>query len=537
MAKAKNRLRNGKEPVDILPPHSEEMERGVLGCVLIAPACLGECIERFNHRSDAFYDLRHQLIFGALMTMRRAGDAIEVATVQQHLKDAGELDAIGIGYLSQIANDTPSAANITYYIDSVCEKFELRKIQTICTEIGNQVHGFEGSAEAFIANARRKLHSVGEINTRGKCEIFSISDLDSFDLDNDGANLVGNRYLTQGSSLLINGPSGRGKSSLLMLRLILWALGRPFYGMAPVRPLSSIIWQTENNKGDLAKAFQGVRNFLKLHDEFERDDIFATLKKNIEFVYCPALCGREFLEFAELELTKHPRDLAVLDPLVSFPEGDLNGAQGAGEFIRKGIFRIGFLTNTTWIVNHHTPKPLRDPRNTKAVKKVSDYQYGGAGSFDIPGAFRAVETLEESEDGVFRLVLAKRGTESGATHSDGTPTVMLWLKHATEGGIHWEQIEPPSEPEESREVKEKRLTKPQIIATANLGTFLSQCPKDGETLRGLIRRLLTWLGSKESPQKSLATTSHGSMVKAVGLMLDNEKLELTDELYFKGRQA
>src|SRR5215467_9726881 len=75
--------------VDRLPPHSPEAEQGVLGCILISPKdCMGECIEKFKSGEEVFYDLRHQTIFKALAEMYDARTAIDVITLQQHLKNA-----------------------------------------------------------------------------------------------------------------------------------------------------------------------------------------------------------------------------------------------------------------------------------------------------------------------------------------------------------------------------------------------------------------------------------------------------------------
>ncbi|HXC36676.1 MAG TPA: DnaB-like helicase N-terminal domain-containing protein, partial [Candidatus Acidoferrales bacterium] len=122
--------------VDRLPPHSDEMERGVLGCILLSPNdCMGECIEKLkDNGKEAFYDLRHQTIYEALTTMFDTREAIDIITLQQRLKDKGLLDQIGgIPYLSQLQDAVPSAANLSYYLESVREKFLLRKMISVCT--------------------------------------------------------------------------------------------------------------------------------------------------------------------------------------------------------------------------------------------------------------------------------------------------------------------------------------------------------------------------------------------------------------------
>src|ERR1044072_2351359 len=81
---------------DRLPPHSEEMERGVLGCVLLSPNdCLGQGIYKLQSGAEVFYDLRPQTIYSALVEMYDHREAIDVITLQQRLKDKQLLEEIG----------------------------------------------------------------------------------------------------------------------------------------------------------------------------------------------------------------------------------------------------------------------------------------------------------------------------------------------------------------------------------------------------------------------------------------------------------
>jgi replicative DNA helicase len=117
--------------IDRLPPHSPEAEQGVLGCVLLSPnECMGECLEKIRGDGrDVFYDLRHQTIFETLVTMFDTREAIDVITLQQRLKDKQLLEQVGgIAYLAQLQDAVPSAANLSYYLDIVQEKYLLRKM-------------------------------------------------------------------------------------------------------------------------------------------------------------------------------------------------------------------------------------------------------------------------------------------------------------------------------------------------------------------------------------------------------------------------
>jgi replicative DNA helicase len=148
--------RNG---ADRLPPHSPEMERGVLGCVLIDPnKCLPEVL---TLKKSAFYDLRNQEIFSALVKMHSAGNAIDIITLQQNLKDAGLLEQIGgIPYLSQLQDAVPSAANLSYYLDIVREKFDLRKIISTCTDVVGRVYDYNGPIDDLKFSVQSDLADV-----------------------------------------------------------------------------------------------------------------------------------------------------------------------------------------------------------------------------------------------------------------------------------------------------------------------------------------------------------------------------------------
>jgi len=75
-----------------LPPHSSEAEQGVIGCILLSPKeCLPQCQQAFSG-SSPFYDLRHDAIYNACVNL---GSELDFITLQQRLKDNGELDQIG----------------------------------------------------------------------------------------------------------------------------------------------------------------------------------------------------------------------------------------------------------------------------------------------------------------------------------------------------------------------------------------------------------------------------------------------------------
>jgi replicative DNA helicase len=160
---------SGPIKLDRLPPHSIECEQGVLGCVLLSPNdCMGECVEKLKDGKDVFYDLRHQTIFESLVAMYDAREAIDVITLQQRLKDKQLLEQVGgIAYLAQLQDAVPSAANLSYYLDFVREKFLLRKMITTCTSVVGRVYDYEGEVDALMDEVERDVLRISESRVQG----------------------------------------------------------------------------------------------------------------------------------------------------------------------------------------------------------------------------------------------------------------------------------------------------------------------------------------------------------------------------------
>lgn len=151
--------------LDRLPPHSLDMEQGVLGCALLDPnQCIGECIEKLKDDGKmAFYDLRHQTIYETLAEMFNERLPIDLITVQQHLKDRQLLDQVGgIPYLSQLQDAVPSAANLSYYLDHLREKYLLRKLIQTCSGVVSRIYDFEGDVEELLDEVEKEILHVNE---------------------------------------------------------------------------------------------------------------------------------------------------------------------------------------------------------------------------------------------------------------------------------------------------------------------------------------------------------------------------------------
>jgi hypothetical protein len=417
------------EPVDRLPPHSPEAERGVLGCILLSPnECMLECIERLKAGKEAFYDLRHQSIFNALADLYEEQEAIDVITLQQRLRDWHLLEeAGGIAYISALPDTVPSAANLSYYLDIVQEKFLRRKVIRMCTNAVGQAYDYGGETDSLLDQL---TSDVTRLRDGADGEIVAHPWIDVGQAARDADILIGpGRWITRGAGVLLVGYTGTGKSTWTATQSFSWAIGRESLGMRPNGPLKSLVFQAEDDAGDLDAMARSIVTELA-PNEAERDQI----RQNVLVITETTATGIEFLTRKVAPgLRRYRPDLLWLNPISAFFGGDLNDQREVAQFFRNGLNPLLMEYRCACFGVHHCPKPTRE-RNEWTGGLLA---YAGAGSADIANWAREVITLRETSRGLFEMSLAKRWRKIGWTDSENRPTATRLIAHDRKGGQVW----------------------------------------------------------------------------------------------------
>ena len=264
--------------------------------------------------------------------------------------------------------------------------------------------------------------------------------------------LLGNRFLCVAGGLLFVGPSGIGKSSASVQQDILWALGRPAFGIHPARPLRTLCIQAENDDGDLGEMARGVCEGLHLTNG-DRNAI----RDQVLYVSERAHTGLRFLTTIVAPLLgKHRPDILRLDPLLAYLGDDVNDQRATAAFLRNGLNPLLEQFNCAVIINHHTPKVVN--RDTSAWR-ASDWMYSGAGSADLTNWCRAALVIDPTyAPYVFRFIAAKRGGRVGwRDEDDGSTIYERIFCHETGGGLCWHEAT-DKDIEEVESNKRKRKT-------------------------------------------------------------------------------
>jgi replicative DNA helicase len=149
-------------------PHSVEAEQAVLGSLMLENAAWDQVADIIT-RGD-FYRPDHQLIFDAIGELAAHSKPCDLVTVSQQLERAGKLETVGgLAYLSNIARDTPTAANVRAYAEIVRERSLLRQLIQAGTQIASSVFNSEGhSARELVDQAEQRVFEIAEGTFRGR---------------------------------------------------------------------------------------------------------------------------------------------------------------------------------------------------------------------------------------------------------------------------------------------------------------------------------------------------------------------------------
>lgn len=143
------------------PPHSDEVERAVLGGIFLNADTLPDAQEYVT--ADDFYKKSHRLLFQAMTDLQDNGTAIDTVTVTDYLDNHNQLDDIGgAGYITDLVASTPIASNVVYYAKIVQQKSTLRKLISTAQSIASRSYTEQDDVEGLVEDAERQIMDVSE---------------------------------------------------------------------------------------------------------------------------------------------------------------------------------------------------------------------------------------------------------------------------------------------------------------------------------------------------------------------------------------
>ena len=161
-------------------PHSVEAEQAVLGSMLIDPRCVPEVIDQL--RPDDFYLRQNRDIYETIYSMFNYSLTIDPVTVLENMKQNGVYDENNSrGYLLQLMDTTPTAANVKEYIGIIKDKTLLRRVAETAGELTALIQQGTDTGQDILEAAEQRIYAIRQGRAaRGLTPISSVL-LDVYD--------------------------------------------------------------------------------------------------------------------------------------------------------------------------------------------------------------------------------------------------------------------------------------------------------------------------------------------------------------------
>ena len=140
-------------------PHSVEAEQAVLGSMLIDPRCVPEVIDKL--RPDDFYLQQNRDIYETIYSMFNYSMTIDPVTVLENMKQNGVYDENqSRGYLLQLMDTTPTAANVKEYIDILKDNTLQRRVAETAGELTAQIQQGTETGQDMLEMAEQRIYAI-----------------------------------------------------------------------------------------------------------------------------------------------------------------------------------------------------------------------------------------------------------------------------------------------------------------------------------------------------------------------------------------
>ena len=203
-------------------PYSTEAEKAVLGGIMLKNETW-DIISGLVKEED-FHKEEHRLIYRTIHDLQDAGKPIDVITVQEAIEGNGDLPKLinsgGKDYLTLLAKETPSVANIQSYADIIKQRSNLRRLIITADNISKIAKESDASgSDKIIDEAEESILSLRDDLNRsaGPKEVKDLLGpvyADIQEISESGSPLIG---LSTGFAAIDDLTLGFQKSDLIII--------------------------------------------------------------------------------------------------------------------------------------------------------------------------------------------------------------------------------------------------------------------------------------------------------------------------------
>ena len=142
-------------------PHNIEAEKALIGSAFWSYGALQKVCEEVN--SDVFYLDSHSKIFEVIQSLFESKKPVDAGTVTSECMSRGIISQVGgVEYLNSVINSVATGANCEYYINTVLEKYTLRRMIEVATNIITKANNPEIKVSEVVEEAEKSVLNVSQ---------------------------------------------------------------------------------------------------------------------------------------------------------------------------------------------------------------------------------------------------------------------------------------------------------------------------------------------------------------------------------------
>ena len=442
-----------------VPPHSLEAEQSVLGGLMLSSKAWDQVADKISE--EDFYREDHRLVFRAIHDLHENSKPCDAVTVTEWFESHGKIAQVdGGSYISQLANNTPSAANVGAYADIVREKSILRSLIDVGAEITTSAFSSDGRAsKSLLEEAERLVFNIAEKGSRGgsgfvsvqetlKSAMERIQELNEFEGDITGIPTGFQEFdrLTAGLQpsdlIIVAGRPAMGKTTFAMNLAESAAIrhGKSVAVFSMEMASMQLVMRMFSSIGQIDQ----TRIRTGSMDDMDWPKLTSAMsllhKSKIFIDDTPALSPAELRARARRLKREHDVDMIVVDylQLMSVPDSKENRATEIAE-ISRSLKTIAKELNVPVIALSQLNRSLEQRPNKRPV--MADLRESGAIEQDadlIVFIYRdEVYNPETSEKGKAEIIIGKhRNGSTGTVHLAFQGPWLRFVNLAPESAYH-----------------------------------------------------------------------------------------------------
>lgn len=150
---------NENKYINRVPPHDDDAEQAVLGCMLCDSNGVRVAVEGLT--GEDFYRPANKEIYYAMLDLYNSGKPIDYITLKNRLTEKGLLEkAGGQQYLTHIAGLVSTTAQTGHYVKIVADRAILRRLIGASGEISDASFGAMENVDEIIALANQRIFDI-----------------------------------------------------------------------------------------------------------------------------------------------------------------------------------------------------------------------------------------------------------------------------------------------------------------------------------------------------------------------------------------